>query len=114
MTTLATRTRQIGDLEDFDVQFVDKKTKAPIDPKTNGYPGYKFEKKARGDTTVGEWQKNRAEKTYKGAEVVVLKGDGSVAGKNTKLSTVRKSYEEEEAPAGAATKAAAAPKKGKS
>ena len=93
MTTLATRTREIGDIEDFDIQVIGEDGK-PIDPKTNGFPKFDYDRKAKGDLTVSEWKENRFKKTYKKQDVQVLKGDGSIANGNVKLSTVRKSYEE--------------------
>ena len=93
MTTVATRTREIGDIEDFDIQVIDKDGNA-VDPKQNGFPKFNYDRKAKGDTTVADWKANRFNKTYKGYDVRVLKGDGSVANGNLKLSTVRKSYEE--------------------
>ena len=111
MTTLATRTREIGDIEDFDIQVVDKNGN-PVDPKTNGFSKFNYDRKAKGDTTVSDWKDNRFNKTYKGYDVRVLKGDGTVANGNLKLSTVRKSYEEGSEPANkSATKKVAAKKK---
>lgn len=114
MTTLATRTREIGDIEDFDVQVIDENGQ-PIDPKTNGFPKFNYDRKAKGDTTVSEWKASRFSKTYKKLDVRVLKGDGTVAHGGVKLSTVRKSYEEDndkDAPkAPAAKKVAAKAKK---
>lgn len=94
MTTLATRTREIGDIEDFDIEVVDKNG-TPVDPKTNGLPKYNYDRKTKGDTTVAEWKEKRFGKIYKAYDVRVLKADGTVANGNLKLSTVRKSYEED-------------------
>ena len=58
MTTLATRTREIGDLEGFDIEVIDKNG-AAVDLKTNGLPKFNYEKKSKGDTTVSDWLKNR-------------------------------------------------------
>lgn len=112
MTTLATRTREIGDIEDFDIEVIDKNGK-PVDPKTNGLPKYNYDRKTKGDTTVAEWKEKRFGKTYKGYDARVLKGDGTIANGNLKLSTVRKSYEEDvdtaaKKPAGKTTKKQAA------
>lgn len=94
MTTLATRAREIADLEDFDVQiFRDGK---PVDPKTNGLPKYGFEKKAKGAMTVEEWRTKRFAPTYPGYECEVLYADGKQANGNAKLETVRATYEAEE------------------
>ncbi|MFE8644775.1 hypothetical protein ACFX58_06785 [Sphingomonas sp. NCPPB 2930] len=98
MTTLATRTREIGDIEDFDIEVIDKDGNA-VDPKSNGFPKFNYDRKAKGDTTVSDWKATRFNKTYKGYDVRVLKGNGTVANGNLKLSTVRKSYEEGNEPA---------------
>lgn len=93
MTTLATRTREIGDLEGFDVEFYDKNGN-PADPKTNGLPKYNFDRKAKSSATISEIKESRFKKIYPDYEVKILKGDGSIANGNTKLSSVRESYEE--------------------
>ena len=98
MTTLATRTREIGDIEDFDIEVIDKNGNA-VDPKQNGFPKFNYDRKAKGDTTVSEWKDKRFKKTYKGYDARILKGDGTIANGNLKLSTVRKSYEEDSEPA---------------
>ena len=97
MTTLATRTREIGDIEDFDIEVIDKHGNA-VDPKNNGFPKFDYDRKAKSDTTVSEWKESRFKKIYKGYDALVLKGDGTVANGNLKLSTVRKSYEEDSEP----------------
>jgi hypothetical protein len=98
MTTVATRTREIGDIEDFDIQVIGSDGNA-VDPKTNGFPKFNFDRKSKGDMTVAEWKLNRFTKTYKGYDAAVLKSDGSIANGNVKLSTVRKSYEDGTEPA---------------
>jgi hypothetical protein len=93
MTTLATRTREVGDIEGFDIEVIDKNGKA-VDLKKNGFPKFNYDRKAKGDMTISEWKANRFKKIYKGYDVNVLKGDGAIANGNLKVATVRKSYEE--------------------
>ena len=93
MTTLATRMRALGDLEDFDVEVIDKDGKV-VDPKKNGFAKFDFEKRAKGSTTVNDWKEKRFKKTYPGYDCRVLQADGTEAHGNTKLETVRGTYEE--------------------
>lgn len=92
MTTLATRIRALSDLEGFDIQVFDNEG-SPADPKTNGLPAYPYEKKARSSITVSDW-KARFRKAYPGYTCEVLNADGSIAHGNTKLESVRQTYEE--------------------
>ncbi|MDO8932343.1 MAG: hypothetical protein Q7U97_08125 [Rhodocyclaceae bacterium] len=94
MTTVATRVREIGDKEGFDIIVTHKGT--PVNPAENGVlnGGYPFEKKLKGTKTVSDWKKERFETTYPGYSCDVLKGDGDVATGQTSLETVRASYEE--------------------
>ncbi len=93
MTTLATRMRLLGDLEGFDVEVVDRDGQV-VDPKTNGFAKFDFEKRARGSITVSDWKDTRFKKTYPGYDCRVLQADGSEARGNTKIATVRGTYEE--------------------
>jgi len=97
MTTVQTRTREIGDKEGFDIIVVTATANGRrVDPAKNGVlnGGYPFEKKLKGTKTVSDWTKERFERTYPGYSCEVLKADGKVAPGNTKLETVRKTYEE--------------------
>ena len=93
MTTLATRVRQLADLEGFDIEVLDAAGNT-ADLKTNGLPRYNFERKARGSTTVADWKQTRFGQTYSHYSCRVLNADGSEAHGNTRLETVRASYEE--------------------
>ncbi|MEN9365731.1 MAG: hypothetical protein RL489_89 [Pseudomonadota bacterium] len=93
MTTLATRMRALGDLESFDVEVIDKNGQV-VDAKTTGFAKFDFEKRATGSTTVNDWKERRFKKTYPGYDCRVLQADGTVAHGNTKLETVRGTYEE--------------------
>ncbi len=93
MTTLATRMRALADLENFDVEVLDGQGNA-VDPKTNGFAQYNFDRRAKSSMTVSEWKQRRFSPTYPGYSCRVLNGDGSEAHGNTKLVSVRESYEE--------------------
>lgn len=93
MTTFATRIRDLSNLEGFDVQVFDSAGNS-ADLKINGLPAYPHERKAKGSTTVANW-KNRFNNTYSGYTVEVLDADGAIAHGNTKLESVRATYEEE-------------------
>ena len=71
MTTLATRTRALGDLEDFDVDVIDQNGNV-VDPKTHGFAKFDFEKRAKGTTTVNDWKERRFKKTYPGYDCPLL------------------------------------------
>jgi hypothetical protein len=94
MTTAATRIREIAELEGFEVEILDSSGNL-INPAMQGLPSYSrtFEKKAKSSWTVAEWVENRFAKVFPGYRVKVLFDDGKVASGNTKLQTVRESYE---------------------
>jgi hypothetical protein len=94
MTTLATRLRELGDLEGFDIQVIDE-SGDPVDPKTNGFPKYDFDRRAKGSMTVNDWRYKRFAATWPGKSCRVLYGDGREANGNATLTTVRQSYEDE-------------------
>jgi hypothetical protein len=85
--------RELAELEDFDVEVIDANGNA-VDPKTNGFPRFDYDRRAKSSTTVTEWKQKRFQATYPGYNCRVLNGDGSEAHGNTKLESVRESYEE--------------------
>lgn len=94
MTTVQTRTREIGDKEDFDIIVTRKLSGKPVNPAENGLMRkYPFDKKAKGTQTINDWKKKRFERKYPGLSCHVLNGDGTKAAPQTKLETVRASYE---------------------
>ncbi len=93
MTTLATRMRELADLEGFDVEMLDEMDK-PIDPKTNGLQKYNFDRQMKSTATVQDWKTSRFSQSYPGRRCVVLYGDGREANGNATLATVRGTYEE--------------------
>ncbi len=97
MTTAATRIREIAELEGFEVEILDNAGN-PVDPATQGLPSYSrnFEKKAKSDWSISEWEEKRFKKVFPGYRAKVLKDNGNAANGNTKLQTVRESYEAEE------------------
>jgi hypothetical protein len=87
MTKLATRKKQIEDLEGFKIEIFDGfGISADLD--AQGLPAYGFQRKAAGTMTVISW-KNRFHQNYPGFTCDVLHKDGSVAHGNSKLSSVR-------------------------
>ena len=92
MTTLATRMRALSELEGFDVEVIDAAGNS-ADLKGNGFVAYPHERKAKGATTVTDW-KTRFHNAYPGYSCNVLNEDGSIAHGNTKLESVRATYEE--------------------
>jgi hypothetical protein len=93
MTTVATRTRNIADLEGFDIVIM--QNGQPVSPKSNGGIGrYPYENKAKHSMTVAEWR-TRFEREYPGYTCDVLLSDGNCATGQMKIRTVRETYEEE-------------------
>jgi len=97
MTTAATRVREIEELEGFDV-VITCKDGSPINAADQGMASYArvFEKKAKSNWTVADWTEKRFKKVYPEYDVKVLKDNGDFAKGNTKLQTVRASYEAED------------------
>jgi hypothetical protein len=94
VTTVLTRMREIADKEGFDITDIKMSGKILRITK-NGLMGkYDFDKKMKGSKTVNKWIKERFEACYPGYSCNVLNGDGTVAKGQTKLETVRKTYEE--------------------
>lgn len=92
MTTLATRMRALADLECFDIEVIDQNGNT-VDPKTNGFPKFDFDNRAKKSMTVNEWKQGRFKVSYPNYECRVLNADGSEAHGNTKLASVRDTYE---------------------
>lgn len=87
MTKLATRKREIEQLEGFAIEIFNANgTPASLD--TQGLPPYGYVKRAAGTSTVIQW-KTRFHGEYPGYTCDVLHKDGSVAHGNTLLKNVR-------------------------
>lgn len=94
MTTVLTRIREIAEKEGFEIWHIKRHTKN-IRVTENGAMGkYDFDKRMKGSKTVNRWLKERFQKVYPGMTCSVLNADGSVAKGQTKLETVRHTYEE--------------------
>lgn len=94
MTTVATRTRRIAELEGFDL--IAKQGRKVLSPSANGVLGpYPREKAALNRWTVQEWKEKRFEAAYEGYTCDVLLENGTVASPTITLEEVRASYFEE-------------------
>jgi len=91
MASLKTRERQIANLEQFDVIFVNedgRDTRSDL----SGVAAYPYDRAARGEWTVAEWKQKRFWTVYPDNDCQVLDGDGRTVHGGTKLSTVRDTY----------------------
>ncbi|MGZ3495964.1 MAG: hypothetical protein ACXWNK_02060 [Vulcanimicrobiaceae bacterium] len=97
MATIKRVENQISQLEGFDVIFVTEEGR-DVRGDRAGIPGYanRFENRAPGRMTVEGWKQRRFRPLYPGFDVEVLLADGEHARGNTRLETVRASYEERE------------------
>lgn len=94
MTTLATRIREIGAVEKFEIEVLTAEGKAE-DLKKNGFDVYNHARAAKGSMTVTDWKTGRFKKKYPAYDCNVLFENGEIAHGNTTLAKVRSSYEEE-------------------
>lgn len=91
MTTVATRTRQISDLERFDI-IVTRGSRA-VSTTKNGILGpWKSENATKGTQTVAQF-KRKFETCYPGYSCKVIDAKGQEAHGKTLLGTIRGSYE---------------------
>lgn len=88
MTKLATRKREIEQLEGITVQIFTPNGQL-VNLDTQGLPAYAYTKKAPGTMTVVDWRTGRFERSYPGYTCEVLNKDGTVAHGNTQLKNVR-------------------------
>lgn len=98
MTTVATRASEIYEIEGFSIEFLDSNGES-LPAHKNGLVGSYlkvFEKRSKGAWTVNEWKEKRFSTVYPNYSVNVLKEDGSIAAGQTKISTVRETYEDTE------------------
>lgn len=87
MTKLATRKKEVEDLEGIKIEIFDSSGK-PMDLDTQGLPAYKFKRKASGTTTVVEFR-GRFEQAYPGLTCDVLEKNGVAAHGNKQLNKLR-------------------------
>ena len=85
--------RRIWEIEGFAVRFLYRDGTDVRGDKT-GLPGYPYERAASNDITVESWKQARFRQVYPGYDIDVVDGYNSSVQGNTKLSTVRRSYEE--------------------
>jgi len=85
--------RRIWEIEGFAVRFLYRDGTDVRGDKT-GLPGYPYERAASNDITVEAWKNTRFRQVYPGYESDVVDGYNSSVQGNTKLATVRHSYEE--------------------
>jgi hypothetical protein len=94
MATVVSVENQIARLEGFRIIFLSEGRRNLRGDKT-GIPGFsnRFSHKAPSRMTVEAWKQRRFRHVYPGFNVEVLLADGARARGNTRLSTVRDSYE---------------------
>ncbi|CAM1377940.1 hypothetical protein [Fretibacterium fastidiosum] len=95
MTTVGTRKAAIHNVEGFLIGVFDKATSKEISDTENGkMKAYPRERATKGNSTVSEFIK-KFENSYSDSNLTckVYKEDGTEATGQTKLSTVRESYE---------------------
>jgi hypothetical protein len=83
--------KQIKKVEEFEVEFLHPDGR-DVRADKQDIPGYDYERKLKGSSTVGEWTAGRFKKKYPGYAVRVLKADGTKASGQTHLTTVRDTY----------------------
>lgn len=86
--------KKIWDVEGFQVNLLSSTGRNLRDNKRD-LPQYPFTKKAAGDMTVGEWKSKRFAPNYPGLDVDVLDVVNMPVTGQTKLKSVRSTYEEE-------------------
>ena len=88
MTKLATRKKEVEELEGIKIEIFDSSGK-PMDLNTQGLPAYKYVRKASGTTTVVEFRA-RFEQAYPGLTCDVIdKSSGEAAHGNKQLNKLR-------------------------
>lgn len=60
-----------------------------------GMPGWPYERAAKDAWTVADWKRERFTPSYPGFNVDVLDGDGNIVPGQTRLESVRDSYEDD-------------------
>lgn len=96
MRSTSTVAAEIGEIEGFDIRFVD----GDEDVSRRRVEDYPYERAARGAWTVAKWREQRFLPNYPDFQVEVLRADGSVAHGKTLLDTLRAewadTYEDDE------------------
>jgi hypothetical protein len=89
--TLATRMRELSNLEGFDVEVTNSDGEL-VSLRTLGFMRYDFDLPAYGRTTVTEWKDSRFRRYYPQLHCRVLYANGQEASGFTMLQLVRDSY----------------------
>lgn len=85
MRSVSTVAAQIGEIEGFDIRFID----GDEDVSRRRVEDYPYERAARGTWTVAKWREQRFAASYPAYQVEVLRADGSMAHGKTLLDTLR-------------------------
>jgi hypothetical protein len=86
--------KKIWEIEGFDVAF--KQANKNTHGNKTGVPQYGYSKAVKNDMTVAEWKEKRFGKNYPGFDVDIFDGDGDVVTGQTKIGTLRDTYQEDE------------------
>ena len=92
MSTVANVERKIRRVEGFRVRMLHLRG-VDVRGDRTGLPQYSYHRAAENEITVENWKATRFRPSYPGFEVDVLDRRGNSMQGNTKLNTVRKSYE---------------------
>jgi hypothetical protein len=92
MSTVANVERRIRRVEGFAVRVLHLRG-ADVRGDRRGMPPYSYHRAADNDITVENWKATRFRPSYPGFEVDVVDARGNSVQGNTKLGTVRESYE---------------------
>jgi hypothetical protein len=84
--------KKIWDLEGFAVRIKDGVNNRDKRPDGHLLTMYSYIRATKGDMTIAQWIKTKFLTVYSGVTVDVFLANGKVATGNTKLSTVRESY----------------------
>jgi len=92
MSTVANVERRIRRVEGFGVRILHLRG-SDVRGDRMGLPQYAYHRAAENDITVETWKGTRFRPSYPGFEVDVVDARGNSVPGNTKLGTVRESYE---------------------
>jgi hypothetical protein len=93
MATIGNVERKIRRIEHFEVRFL-YRDGTDIRSDKSGLPQYPFEVAASGTITVEAWKRSRFRRAFPGYDVKVLDRRRTAVPGNTRLATVRQSYED--------------------
>lgn len=85
--------KRIWEVEGFDVRIMSEDGQLDVRGDKDCPIQYPYERATSDDATVSEWKTNRFKKTFANYEVQVLKADNNPVSGQTKIGTVRDSYE---------------------